>query len=60
MAETSSGSGAGLGLIVGALVVVVAIIAFVMYSGGSFGTRKSVNINVRAPAMSAPAVAGSN
>ena len=55
MADNSSSGGAGMGLIVGALVVVVAIIGFVIYQGGSFGSSKTVNVNVKPPSISAPA-----
>jgi len=51
----SGGGGAGMGLIVGALVVVVAIIGFFVYQGGSFGSSKTFNVNVKAPSVSAPA-----
>jgi hypothetical protein len=53
-----SGGGAGMGVVVGALVVVVAIIGFVVFTGGNFGTTKSVDVNVHAPSLptaSAPA-----
>ena len=48
-----SGGGAGMGVIVGALVVVVAIIGVVVF-GGNFASNKSVDVNVHAPATSAP------
>ena len=48
-----SGGGAGMGVIVGALVVVVAIIG-VMVFGGNLTSTKNVDVNVHAPAMSAP------
>ena len=49
-----SGGGAGLGVIVGALVVVVAIIGFVAFSG-NFTSTKNVNVNLHTPDVSAPA-----
>lgn len=54
MAE-NSGNGATpvLAFIVGGLLVVVAVIAFMMYSGG--GQSKSVDVNIKAPDISAPA-----
>src|SRR5438874_2631877 len=54
MAQDSSGGGsnAWLAFLVGALVVVVAVIAFAMYGGR---TSKTVDINVKAPTASAPA-----
>ncbi len=42
-----------MGIIVGALVVVVAIIG-VMVFGGNLTSTKNVDVNVHAPAMSAP------
>jgi hypothetical protein len=48
------GGGAGMGVIVGALVVVVAIIGVFMFSNG-FHTSKTMDVNIHAPSMSAPA-----
>jgi hypothetical protein len=48
-----SGGGAGLGVIIGALVVVVAILGVVVF-GGSFNSTKNVDVNVHAPAISTP------
>ncbi|WP_309646350.1 hypothetical protein [Phenylobacterium sp.] len=59
MAE-NSGNGATpvLAFIVGGLIVVVAVIAFFMYSGGmGGGETKSVDVNIKAPDISAPAKA---
>lgn len=53
MAESSNGGGMGVGLILGALAV-VAIIGAVVFAGGNFGTPKSVDVNVKAPSISAP------
>ena len=55
MAEGTSNSGgnSGLAFIVGALVVVVAVIAFVVYSGG-FTQQKSIDVNVSASAPKMP------
>lgn len=44
MAESSNGGGMGVGLILGALV----------FAGGNFGTPKSIDVNVKAPSISAP------
>jgi len=56
MAEGTSNSGggnSGLAFIVGGLVVIVAIIAFVVYSGG-FSQKKSIDVNVSATAPQLP------
>lgn len=60
MADNSSGGGAGMGLIVGALVVIVAVIGIVMYTGGNFGGSKTVDVNIKAPTVSAPAAPATN
>lgn len=61
MADNSSGGGAGMGLIVGALVVIVAVIGIVMYTGGNFGGgSKTVDVNIKAPTVSAPATPATN
>ena len=54
MAEDSS-SGAGMGMIVGALVVIVALIAaFLFFGGGQMfgGGTKKVDVSVSAPQLS--------
>jgi hypothetical protein len=55
MAEgTNSGGGnSALAFIVGGLVVVVAVIAFMVYSGG-FTQKKSVDVNITASAPKLP------
>jgi hypothetical protein len=55
MAEGTSNSGgnSGLAFIVGGLVVIVAVLAFFMYSGG-FSQKKSVDVNVSASAPKLP------
>ena len=55
MAEGASNSGgnSGLAFIVGALVVVVAVLAFFMMSGG-FGQKKQVDVNISASAPKLP------
>lgn len=55
--NTSGGGNAGLAFIVGALVVVVAVLAFFMVTGG-FSSKKTVDINVSAPQLDAPKVPG--
>ena len=57
MAEESnmSGGGAGMAFIIGALVVVVAVIAYFVFTGG-VSHKKTVDINVSAPQLSAPKV----
>ena len=54
--ETNTGGGgnAGMAFIVGALVVVVAVIAYFVFTGGM--TQKKVDINVSAPQLEAPKV----
>ena len=49
------GGNSALAFIIGGLVVVVAVIGFLMYSGGIGAPSKTVNLNVKAPAISAPA-----
>ena len=60
MAENSGGGSTPvLAFIVGGLVVVVAVIAFFMYSGGlPGGEAKSVDVNIKAPDISMPAKGG--
>jgi hypothetical protein len=55
MAEGTSNSGgnSGLAFIVGGLVVIVAVLAFFMYSGG-FNHKKSVDVNISASAPKLP------
>lgn len=57
MAEgnTSGGGNAGLAFILGALVVVVAVIAFFVFSGG-MTQKKKVDVTVSAPQIEAPKV----
>jgi hypothetical protein len=52
MAESSNGFGMGVGLILGVLVVVVAIIGAVVFGDGNFLKPKS--IDVKTPSISAP------
>ena len=57
MAEgnTSGGGNTGLAFIIGALVVVVAVIAFFVFTGG-MTQKKKVDISVSAPQLEAPKV----
>jgi len=56
MAEGSNtgGGNAGMAFIVGALVVVVAVLAFLMFSGG-FTQKKKVDVDISASAPQLPA-----
>ncbi|HEV7228226.1 hypothetical protein [Brevundimonas sp.] len=64
MAEQSNSSGGGntgLAFIVGAVVVVLAIVAYFVFArGGMGGETKEVNVDVDLPEVSAPAVPGGN
>jgi hypothetical protein len=51
----SGGGGSGMAFIVGALVVVVAVIAYFVFTGG-MTQKKKVDINVSAPQVEAPKV----
>ncbi|MBU4435516.1 MAG: hypothetical protein PSX79_01315 [bacterium] len=51
--DTKSGGNSGLAFIVGGLVVVVAVLAFLVYSGG-FSQKKSIDVNVSASAPKLP------
>jgi hypothetical protein len=55
MADNSGGGGgAGIGVIVGGLVVAVAIIGFLVVNGGGLNASKHVDVNIKAPSISAP------
>jgi hypothetical protein len=58
MADGNSGGGSAMAFIVGGLVVVVAVIGFLVYSGGFGAPSKTVNLNIKPPAVSAPAKPG--
>ncbi|MDO9222124.1 MAG: hypothetical protein Q7U20_00250 [Caulobacter sp.] len=53
MAEQSSGSGGSpwLAFVVGGLLVVVAIVAFMMYSGRAPVADKSIDVKIEAPQL---------
>jgi hypothetical protein len=53
--DGGGGGGAGVGVVVGALVVAVAIIGFVVFNGGRLNQTKNVDVNIKAPNISAPA-----
>jgi hypothetical protein len=55
MANGSGGGGGGaaLGVVVGGLVVAVAVMGVVMFSGG-LNPSKNINVNIHPPAISAP------
>ena len=57
MADGGGGGNTGLGLIVGALLVAVLVIGFLVVNGGGFGAqKKSVDISINTPKIEAPAV----
>lgn len=57
MAEQSSGGGnTGLAFIIGAVVVVVAIIAWFVFMRGAAPETKDVDIDVSVPEVSAPEI----
>ena len=62
MAEnTNSGGGnTGLAFIVGAIVVVLAIVAYFVFTGGAQPETKEINVDVDLPKVEAPSVPGSN
>jgi hypothetical protein len=51
----SGGGGTGMAFIIGALVVVVAVIAYFVFTGG-VTQKKTVDVNVSAPQLDAPKV----
>lgn len=53
MVERTSGSGSGIYFIVGALVVAVLVIGYLVF-GGSFGRSDKVNITIEPPKATAP------
>ena len=54
--NTSGGGNAGMAFIVGAVVVVLAIVAYFVFAGGGLNQTKKVDVNVKLPEVSAPAV----
>ena len=53
---TGGGGNAGLAFIVGGVVVVLAIVAYFVFSGGMGTQKKDVNVDVNLPEVSAPDV----
>ena len=53
--NTGGGGGTGMAFIIGALVVIVAVIAYFVFTGG-VTQKKSVDVNVSAPQLDAPKV----
>lgn len=59
--NTGSGGGnAGLAFIVGGIVVVLAVVAYFVFARGGAGESKDINVDVKLPEVSAPAVPGAN
>lgn len=54
--NTSGGGNAGMAFIVGAVVVVLAIIAYFVFVRGGVSETKQVDVDVNLPEVSAPAV----
>lgn len=55
--STGGGGNTGLAFIVGAVVVVLAIVAYFVFARGG-GETKNVDVNVKMPEVQAPAVPG--
>lgn len=63
MAENTNNTGGGggntgLAFIVGAIVVVLAVVAWFVFARGGAPETKQIDVNVDVPEMSAPAVPG--
>ena len=56
----SSGGNTGIAFIVGAIVVVLAIVAYFVFARGGAPETKEVNVDVNLPEVSAPAVPSPN
>lgn len=56
--NTSGGGNTGMAFIVGAVVVVLAIIAYFVFVRGGATETKKVDVDVNLPEVSAPAVPG--
>lgn len=54
--NNGGGGNAGLAFIVGGIVVVLAIVAYFVFSGGMGTQKKDVNVDVNLPEVSAPDV----
>jgi hypothetical protein len=56
--NNGGGGNTGMAFIVGAIVVVLAIVAYFVFARGGAGDTKDVNVDVKLPEVSAPAVPG--
>jgi ABC-type transporter Mla subunit MlaD len=56
--NTGGGNNTGLAFIVGAVVVVLAVVAYFVFARGGAPETKQVDVNVDMPEVSAPAVPG--
>lgn len=55
---TGGGNNTGLAFIVGAIVVVLAVVAWFVFARGGAPETKDINVDVDVPEVSAPAVPG--
>lgn len=55
---TGGGGNTGLAFIVGAIVVVLAVIAYFVFARGGAPETKQIDVNVDVPEITAPAVPG--
>lgn len=60
--NNNSGGNTGMAFIIGAVVVVLAIVAYFVFARGGMGgaETKKVDVDVNLPSVSAPAVPGGN
>ena len=56
--NTGGGGNTGLAFIVGAIVVVLAVVAWFVFTRGGAPETKQIDVNVDVPEISAPAVPG--
>ena len=56
--NTGGGGNTGLAFIVGAIVVVLAVVAYFVFARGGAPGTKQIDVNVDVPEVSAPAVPG--
>jgi ABC-type transporter Mla subunit MlaD len=56
--NTGGGGNTGMAFIVGAIVVVLAVVAYFVFARGGAPETKKVDVNVDLPEVSAPAVPG--
>ena len=56
--NTGGGGNTGLAFIVGAIVVVLAVVAWFVFARGGAPDTKQIDVNVDVPEVSAPAVPG--